>query len=308
MKDTRSKEPIRIIFDTDIGSDCDDAGALAVLHKLADKGEAQILGVIYSSAFCLYGAGTCDAINTYYGRGELPLGQNHGDDVGQDHSMFTRQIATDRATYGHRVIDDAPDMMTTYASILREQPDESVTVLTVGHPIALVHLLRDTSTRELVEAKVCRWVAMALCGWNFRANGMAPYMGELLTNWPKDIYVSSHGTSVLTGHVKLPQTSLNNPVRRAYELYVLDGQSVLQTGRSSWDQIATLYAVRPHLFRINGEGSLEADVEQGATWNPEVQNPKHFLVYPTVPDDRLAGLIEDLMVELPMARRIVRPE
>lgn len=28
-----------VIFDTDIGSDCDDAGALAILHKLADKGK-----------------------------------------------------------------------------------------------------------------------------------------------------------------------------------------------------------------------------------------------------------------------------
>ncbi len=40
---------VRLIFDTDMGSDCDDAGALAVLHKLADKEEATILGFIYSS-------------------------------------------------------------------------------------------------------------------------------------------------------------------------------------------------------------------------------------------------------------------
>jgi hypothetical protein len=158
VKDTQ-KEPVRIIFDTDIGSDCDDAGALAVLHKLADKGEAKILGVIY---------------------------------------------------------------------------------------------------------------------------------------------VSPHGTSVLTGHVKLPQTCPKNPVRRTYELYVLDGQSVLQTGRSSWDQIATLHAVRPQLFRANGDGSLEANVEQGATWTREVQNPKHFLASATIPDDELAGLIEELMVEPPV--------
>ncbi len=31
----------KIIFDTDMGSDCDDAGALAVLHKLADKEEVE---------------------------------------------------------------------------------------------------------------------------------------------------------------------------------------------------------------------------------------------------------------------------
>jgi hypothetical protein len=177
-----------------------------------------------------------------------------------------------------------------------------VTLLTVGHPIALVHLMRNAETRQLVEAKVSRWVAMALGGWNFRANGMAPYMGELLANWPTEIYVSPHGTTVLTGHVKLPQQPPSNPLRRAYELFVLEGKSVLETGRSSWDQIATLYAVRPELFCIEGDGSLAADVELGATWTREVQNPRHFVVYPTVPDDELAERIEDLMVEPPALR------
>ena len=196
-------------------------------------------------------------------------------------------------------MDDAPDMIEVYRSVLRRQPDHSVTLLTVGHPIALVHLMRGEDTRRLVEAKVSRWVAMALGGWNFRANGMAPYMGELLDNWPTDIYVSPHGATVLTGHVKLPQMPESNPIRRAYERFVLEGKSVLETGRPSWDQIATLYAVRPELFRVDSNGSLEADVEKGATWTREVQNPKHFLVYPTIPDDELAQLIEGLMVEPP---------
>ena len=40
-----------VIFDTDMGSDVDDAGALAVLHRLADLGEAEIAGVIFSYHF-----------------------------------------------------------------------------------------------------------------------------------------------------------------------------------------------------------------------------------------------------------------
>ena len=35
------KKPIQIILDTDIGWDCDDAGALALIHRLCDKGEAK---------------------------------------------------------------------------------------------------------------------------------------------------------------------------------------------------------------------------------------------------------------------------
>jgi hypothetical protein len=33
---------VKIIFDTDMHTDCDDAGALAILHTLADKGECEI--------------------------------------------------------------------------------------------------------------------------------------------------------------------------------------------------------------------------------------------------------------------------
>src|SRR3712207_437465 len=40
--------PPRILFDTDMLTDCDDAGALAVLHALADNGEAEILATVVS--------------------------------------------------------------------------------------------------------------------------------------------------------------------------------------------------------------------------------------------------------------------
>ena len=38
--------PVKILFETDMANDCDDAGALAVLNALADRGEAEILAVV----------------------------------------------------------------------------------------------------------------------------------------------------------------------------------------------------------------------------------------------------------------------
>ena len=100
-----------VIFDTDIGSDCDDARALAVLHALADAAELKILGVIFSSGKNRYGIGTCDAINTYYGRGDLPLGQYQASDVGDPGNSYTKQIATDTKRFGHDTVDMAPDLV-----------------------------------------------------------------------------------------------------------------------------------------------------------------------------------------------------
>ena len=37
---------IPIILDTDIGPDCDDVGAISVLHALANNGETEILGIM----------------------------------------------------------------------------------------------------------------------------------------------------------------------------------------------------------------------------------------------------------------------
>ncbi len=68
-------EHARVIFDTDMANDCDDTGALAVLHALADRGEAEILAVVTnrkdpSNA----SAAACAAINGYYGRPDIPIG------------------------------------------------------------------------------------------------------------------------------------------------------------------------------------------------------------------------------------------
>ena len=62
-----SAEVPRIIFDTDMDTDCDDAGAMAVLHALADRGECTILATVVSVRHP--GAlPTVAAINAYYGR------------------------------------------------------------------------------------------------------------------------------------------------------------------------------------------------------------------------------------------------
>ena len=67
------RHPVPVILDTDMGSDVDDVGSVAVLHALANRGEAKILamGVSIKNAstpLCL------DALNTYFKRPEIPLG------------------------------------------------------------------------------------------------------------------------------------------------------------------------------------------------------------------------------------------
>ncbi|MFX0071549.1 MAG: hypothetical protein ACFFAO_10710, partial [Candidatus Hermodarchaeota archaeon] len=72
MEKVKSKS-ISVIFDTDMDIDCDDVGALALLHALMDLGEVNILGIICdvpleASAKCAI------VINDYYNRFDLPVG------------------------------------------------------------------------------------------------------------------------------------------------------------------------------------------------------------------------------------------
>src|SRR5436190_19087187 len=85
--------PDRIIFDTDMETDCDDAGALAVLHSLADNGECEILATVVSVRDP-NSAATVDAINTYRGRATLPLGMVKGAGV-LEKSSYAKRIAAE---------------------------------------------------------------------------------------------------------------------------------------------------------------------------------------------------------------------
>lgn len=302
----QSPRPI-IIFDTDMGSDVDDAGALAILHKLADKGEADIAGVIFSSGKNKYGVGTCAAINCWYGRKDLPLGQYKRDDVGDPKNYYSEQVA--RGNYGQSVIDNAPDLVTVYTQILRKQPDRAVTIVTVGHPHGLAYLMRDPEAAALVRAKVQRWVAMAYASekpvrdWNFGRNGTEKYLPEILETWPTDLYISSAGEDIKTGNRKLPLTPVENPVRECFRLWVEPGAKphapALVEGRSSWDEIAVLFAVRPQYFKVEGGGSLEQLPDFKTFWNPARNNPKRHRVMLRVPKTQIADVIEDLMSQPP---------
>lgn len=78
-----SKDPVKIIFDSDMGPDYDDVGALTMLHAFADSGKAQILATIASNKYELV-APSLEVINTYYGRPQIPVGtpKTHGVNIG----------------------------------------------------------------------------------------------------------------------------------------------------------------------------------------------------------------------------------
>jgi inosine-uridine nucleoside N-ribohydrolase len=279
----------KIIFDTDMGSDCDDVGALALLNVYADRGEAEILGCIYSSGKVPFGAGVIDAINTWYNRGNTPVGANYNNEVGDPKDkMLAQKLARDTSAFGNNIIHnfDAEEQTRLNRKLLSEQEDISVTYITVGHTKGLYDLLVSTpddisslTGLELVKQKVKRWVAMGALyanndegnytkSWNFFFNETAPYSEYAVQNFPGEIVFIATGTDIITGK-SLKDTPAGNIVRTAYRDWLWNTmQKTLDDQRPSWDIIAVYYAIEGlGDFLIEEKpGWLEIDTEKGCRW------------------------------------------
>jgi hypothetical protein len=307
-------EPVRVIFDTDMDSDCDDVGALAMLHALADRGEAEILATTVSSKHA-WSARCTDAINTYFGRPSLPIGVPKRAGPFEQGSTYARQIAEG---FPHDLPEDArvPDAAEVYRQVLSSQPDGAVVVVTVGDLTNLRYLLESQADahsplggRELVALKVKHWVCM---GSRYPADRDPKKWGNFkldaestvraIAQWPTPITFTGGGhfaESLATG-ARLVDLPRDNPVRQAYGLY-FKGEP---RNRHSADQIAVWVAVR-------GSGSPWQLVTGGYNhifdngtheWRKEPDNPRQQYISSLRHDAsprEIATDIEDLMLHRP---------
>src|SRR5687768_17323057 len=124
----------RLIIDTDFGQWWDDVAALAATHAAADRGQARILGVM-SDVDNPWNAPALDALNTWYGRPDIPIGVPTG--AAPVDQNYARLLAE---TFPHS--GRAEDSVALYRRLLRSQPDHSVTILSVGALTGLSQLLR----------------------------------------------------------------------------------------------------------------------------------------------------------------------
>lgn len=310
--------PVPVIFDTDMDTDCDDTGALAMLHALADNGEIEILATPVSSKYA-WSVPCTQAINAWYGRADLPIGSplaGDGADTGRG-SLFAREIAAEfRPPLQSNA--DAPDAVGVYRQVLAAQPDQSVVIVTVGYLTNLRHLLDSEgdahstlSGVELVEKKVREWVCMGsrypadhdTGVWgNFKPDPVATV--EAVKRWPTQITFTGGGKfaqSLSTGERLCTETPADNPVRRAYELFFKGNCH----DRHSADQIAVLVAVRgahhPY-WELVSEGYNHIFPNGTHEWRKSPDNPNHRYISALadgVAAEDVKRTIEDLMVAPP---------
>ncbi|MBT6146300.1 MAG: hypothetical protein HOH74_12760 [Gemmatimonadetes bacterium] len=316
--------PRSLILDTDIDTDCDDTGALAVLHHLARLGEIEISAVICSipkrvCALCV------DAINSAYDRSDVPIGLVRIDawqtasrfSVYQE--MLARLAGENKQLYNEVIGRDweadhpcpeYPDALRLYRQALVDAEDQSVTICAVGTLTALQQLLDSPpddisalSGRELITARVERLVTMALGiyprghdGFNWRMDKIGA--AAVVNRWPGPVTVSELGGDVLVGPRFVQAAPATHPVRRAFEIW-LNNWGRPSGARSSWDQLAVIRAVRGcgEIFAEHGGLGLSFDAETGEhEWSPDHEGHERSWIESLVSDAVLAQIVEDLMI------------
>lgn len=309
--------PVPVILDTDIGPDYDDVGAMALLHVLADRGEAEILGVVASNRHRDV-VPVIEILNRYYGRPELP--------VAAVKSPTAPELSTTRKVrwpqelirrYGRGRYADtaaAPAALGFYRRTLAAAADGSVTICTVGFLDNVAELLDSPADdlspltgRELVAKKVRRLVCMAgeiPAGCEFNICRSPAPARRVFADWPTEIAVSGWelGETIRTGLRLIALPDNRNPVRDAFSIArSQDGRD--RQGRQSWDETAVYFAVRgaDGLFATE-RGCMAVTTERGDNvWTADPKGP-HLALKRARSSASIARALEDLMIVPPLCR------
>ncbi|WP_439621939.1 nucleoside hydrolase [Gemmata sp.] len=304
-----SEPPRGLIFDTDAGGDCDDIGALFLLHGAVERGEVKLLGTLGCTSSKAI-APCLDAVNTWFGRPDVPVGTLKDDGL-LPNPGYTAEVAR---RFPHRFAEskDYPDAVVLYRQLLAKQPDNSVVVVAVGPLRNLANLLRSRADdvspldgKALVARKVKRLDVMGgtypptasanEAEWNFK---MDPASAALVcSNWPTEILFNGEGGSTSSGRRVTYEMPEHNPLTVAYTAYPGVGYA---GDRLSWDPVSCLVAVRGAApwYRIVSGGANTVDPKTGVnTWQPGGKRDHSYLVLdPKRPKREVEAALEDLMV------------
>lgn len=299
--------PIRLIFDTDMGNDVDDAIALGMLNHYISDGRISLLAVGLTKE----GRGPItytDMVQTWYGHPNVPLGafhkgapdsRNYASIVANAVDSLSGQPFFATTTTDYNALPEATPL---YRRLLAAQPDHSVTIVTVGFSTNMASLLDSKpdeasplTGRELINRKVSRLVMMA---GRFSDNESEynvvediPSAQKVFDEWPTPIVTSPWELGV---QVCYPATSIESdfgwaprhPVVEAYEAYMQ-----MPYDRPCWDPTAVLYAVEgDSLFTVSEPGRITVSSDGRTTFTADATAEYPRQVLSVTPEQATAAV------------------
>lgn len=311
---SKAQGPVKLIFETDMGNDVDDAVALDMIHKYIDDGMVDLLAVCLNKQ----DPGTAeyiDLFNTWYGHPDIPIGIIHdGPMCSHPDNEFTRIVWEMKDDQGQPLfkgsLDDyqsLPDAVTLYRKILASQRDHSVVIASVGFSTNLARLLKTgpdeyskLSGSELVKKKV---KLLSVMGGHIIQKKTPEYnivkdipsAKEVFENWPTKLVASPYELGV---QVQYPATSIENdfswtehhPLVESYKSYL-----PMPYDRWMWDPTALIYAVEgSERFGISEPGIFSVNEKGMTTFTHSADGNCYYLTV----DEAQAKALVDYLVEI----------
>jgi len=317
--------PTKVVFDTDIAGDVDDALALAMLHALADRGECHIEAVTVSKTHPQNGP-MVDAINTFYGRPGLAIGVTKGNYPRESKYVGLVEKTDNNAfRYPHDLLksSDAPDAVTVLRQVLADAEANSISIVSVGLAVNIADLLDSPADEisplagaDLVRKKVKLLSIMA--GAFDPVNGNAHFleanvrnhigsMQRFVRSWPAEVPVVWSDFNIGI-RARYPRESIardfgytpNHIIRESYLLH-----SGPEHDRPSWDLTSVLYAVRPSdgYFGLSPLGSVSVADDGFTTFTNDQSGCHRYLKMTDIQAARVVEVQRTLVSQPPLAIR-----
>ncbi|MEL6105918.1 MAG: nucleoside hydrolase [Planctomycetota bacterium] len=308
---------VPLIFDTDLGNDCDDVLALGMIHSLQSRGECELLAVTITKDH-EDAASFADAVNTFYGRGDVPIGvcRSGVTPAAGKYNGLAKAREDGQLRYPHdlRSGKEAPDAVDVLRKTLATAEDGSVVIAQVGFSTNLAGLLRSPSDghsklsgMELVRQKVRLLSIMAGAFTQIRNERGdlydhreynvikdIPAAKALVKDWPTAIVWSGFeiGKSLTYPHQSILQDYgyvAHHPLAEAYTLY-----NPPPHNRPTWDLTSVLYAVRPErgYFDLSPTGEVSVADDGLTSFAPKGDGRDRYLI---VSDDMKIKTTEALV-------------
>jgi inosine-uridine nucleoside N-ribohydrolase len=298
-----------VIFDTDMGPDYDDVGAIAMLHAFADTGKAHILATMASNKYEGVAA-VLNVFNTYFHRPETPIGVPKGEAVDERDSQHWTDSLLAKYPHAIRTNSEVPDAIVLYRKLLSAQDDESVIIITVGFLTNLSGLLKSGPDEysplnglELVRKKVRRLVSMAgkfPSGREFNVFKDAAASQYVFANWPSPVLFSGFeiGQHIKCGLPLVRNEGIqNSPVKDVFRI-CLPMADEDHLGRMSWDETAVLVALSNYRrFYTVREGRILVAVDGSNIWDEAGKGQSHLVE--DKPTSEVRDLIDTLIMHQP---------
>jgi pyrimidine-specific ribonucleoside hydrolase len=303
-------KPLPVVFDTDMGPDYDDVGAIALLHAFADSGKATILATMASNKYEGVAA-VLSVFNTFFHRADIPVGVPRGAAVDQRDKQHWTDTILARYPHAIRQNSEAYDAVTLYRRVLAGQRDHSVVIITVGFLTNLAGLLQSSPDsysplggQQLVAKKVKQLVSMAGKfpeGWEFNVFKDSTASRYVVDHWPTPILYSGFeiGVKIKCGLPLVRDTAIrHSPVKDVFRIS-LPQAAEDSAGRSSWDETAVLVAIggyRPY-YTVQ-RGRMVVAVNGSDRWEDLADGEQAHLVEAR-PAEEVQAVINDLIRHQP---------